>query len=196
MSIKNRILLQRGGRNQFDITDDDITELNKEFERRQALSPAEREAEDTKRKQRIATEKKEAAKIRKKKKEEENIKKANEEARAKEFFARMGVPDWTPIDPHFSMSHSEYLETSLWRKIRRRILKRDLNICRICSAKASIVHHHSYDYEVICGTNEDELVSLCKRCHKRIEFDDEGRHRTVEEKRIVFEKMMGEQGTD
>ena len=110
-------------------------------------------------------------------------------ARLNEFFNSLGFPNWKPIDPHFSMSHFEYLESPLWRKIRRRVIKRDGGVCALCPAKATEVHHHSYEYEVIIGQNDRDLIALCSACHKSVEFTPEGTHRTVEEKWQYFSNL-------
>jgi hypothetical protein len=77
--------------------------------------------------------------------------------------------------------YQRYRETPLWRKIRRRVLKRDERVCRCCRGEATQVHHRSYAPEVMRGENDDELVSLCEGCHNHIEFDDFGKERTDQE---------------
>ena len=66
----------------------------------------------------------------------------------------------------------DYLGSNFWKRIRRRIFKRDGKICRCCRKEASEVHHHDYDIETIMGRNDDKLVSLCTRCHGYIEYDN------------------------
>ena len=75
----------------------------------------------------------------------------------------------------------EYLKSYLWKKIRRRILKRDSNKCRFCGGEATLVHHMSYEHEVLEGKADHMLVSLCPGCHKYLHFDDDGSMRTNED---------------
>lgn len=63
-----------------------------------------------------------------------------------------------------------YLESALWKTIRQRVLDRDGNTCKRCGKGAQVVHHKSYDREVLDGFRDEALVSLCKRCHEEIEF--------------------------
>lgn len=60
-----------------------------------------------------------------------------------------------------------YISSDDWRYKRKRILQRDGNICQAClAAKASEVHHHTYDnlYEEFMF----ELVAVCRPCHERL----------------------------
>jgi hypothetical protein len=64
--------------------------------------------------------------------------------------------------------HSHYLKSKLWRRIKRRILKRDNHICFRCKGEAKEVHHKSYLPSVLRGERDDQLVSLCRGCHEYI----------------------------
>jgi len=64
-------------------------------------------------------------------------------------------------------SYAEYLESSTWRAIRARALKRDKNKCRACGEKAEHVHHIRYPKNL--GDEKMEwLYSLCVPCHNAI----------------------------
>lgn len=84
-----------------------------------------------------------------------------------------------------SLRHQEdyrdYLKTPLWRKIRRRVLKRDERVCKCCAGNATQVHHRSYAPEVMRGENDDELACVCEGCHNYIEFDELGNPRDPHE---------------
>jgi len=80
-----------------------------------------------------------------------------------------------------AVPYDEYRRTTLWRKIRRRVLTRDDNQCRRCGGKATLVHHRSYADEVMLGNDDDKLASLCEGCHNIIHFEDSGVVRTAEE---------------
>ena len=93
------------------------------------------------------------------------------------------------VDP-LSLDHNDYLKTKLWRKtIRPRVLLRDKYLCRRCSGKADIVHHISYDDDVLLGNNDDGLVSLCDGCHTVVHFASSGKGRTQTDQLAVLTDM-------
>ncbi len=62
----------------------------------------------------------------------------------------------------------EFLQSSEWKIIRDRILAMDNYVCRVCSGVANNVHHRSNEnYQ---KPKDDNLVSLCRRCHEAIHF--------------------------
>jgi hypothetical protein len=190
------------GRNQYDITDEDLKGLREYFERRTSLTSEERAVENAraeeakareraelKERRRRAREEKARAEAAKQTLQKERIEKANEAFRA----AGLEELSTEPIDPHFEMAHSEYseyLQTPLWRKIRRRVLKRDGGLCQICNAPADEVHHRSYEYDVIVGKNDEGCISLCAKCHKCVEFTPEGEHRSDEQKEAFLVPLL------
>lgn len=70
-------------------------------------------------------------------------------------------------------SYSDYLASPLWYGIRLRVLKRDENKCFGCGRRASQVHHRSYTKANLGGHTLEKMVSICRACHERIEFDGE-----------------------
>ena len=69
--------------------------------------------------------------------------------------------------------YSTYLESGLWKSIRRRQLKRHPK-CVLCDFPANQVHHKTYSLEVILGevpACNSALVSICRICHVGIEYD-------------------------
>jgi hypothetical protein len=77
-----------------------------------------------------------------------------------------------------SRQYPEYLRSMLWKKIRKRILKRDGNVCRRCGGRATEVHHRSYSEAVLAGNDDEQLVSICKGCHNFITLEDLGARRS------------------
>ncbi|MFA5381876.1 MAG: hypothetical protein WC356_01835 [Candidatus Micrarchaeia archaeon] len=74
-------------------------------------------------------------------------------------------------------TYQEYLCSDLWRKIRRKVLGREKNICQICHKNiATQIHHHNYKYETLRGDKRKlrHLVAICGDCHKKAEFSDCG----------------------
>ncbi len=88
------------------------------------------------------------------------------------------------IDDISNLDYQKYLNTALWKKIKKWIFERDENTCAICLHKklehqgSMDVHHRSYVSEVLDGRNEDLLVTLCRRCHRMIEFYSNNEKRT------------------
>jgi len=72
------------------------------------------------------------------------------------------------------LDYADYLQSPFWFVTRNTVLYRDGYKCRVCAAKATTVHHISYDADVLYGKNLEPLVSVCDRCHEAIEFDEDG----------------------
>jgi hypothetical protein len=97
------------------------------------------------------------------------------------ILARLGYGDY-----------ESYLAGPLWQKIRRRVLKHDGSICARCGDRATQVHHLAYTEAVLKGEDDSQLVSVCKPCHEKVEFDDDRRGRRPEhDKRRVLEDREG-----
>lgn len=67
--------------------------------------------------------------------------------------------------------YQEYLISDLWRTIKIRQFKR-YPYCRLCNSKANQVHHKKYDFTTLSGHSIRSLVSLCKKCHEFIEYEN------------------------
>ena len=93
----------------------------------------------------------------------------------------VAVIDFGENSPVFKDYNSEYLPTKLWKSIKRRVLKRDGKICWLCTGSASVVHHRSYEAEVLEGNADYLLISLCTGCHNQVHFDDFGHKRSPAE---------------
>lgn len=68
-------------------------------------------------------------------------------------------------------TYSSYLSSHIWKFIRDRQLERFPN-CRICKQRASQVHHLDYRLETLVGKGTIGVVSVCRDCHIKIEFED------------------------
>lgn len=66
--------------------------------------------------------------------------------------------------------YGDYLNSNLWKIIRRRVLERDKHKCRGCGADAWMVHHRDYEKDTLLGKRIDSLSAICGPCHKAIEF--------------------------
>jgi len=92
------------------------------------------------------------------------------------------------VDP-LSLEYEDYKKTKLWKQIKSRVLIRDDHLCRRCGAKADLVHHLSYDVEVMLGQLDSKLVSLCSGCHEIVHFSSTGMRRTSEEQLDALSDM-------
>jgi hypothetical protein len=74
------------------------------------------------------------------------------------------------------LSNPEYRGKALWERIREWIKARDLYSCRTCGTKRNDsecpldVHHRNYDEDTLEGRNPDELITLCRKCHDKVEY--------------------------
>lgn len=76
---------------------------------------------------------------------------------------------------------SEYLKSTRWTEIKRRVLERDGKKCFSCGGQGTLVHHRSYEPEVLEGYADHLLATVCSGCHELIHFSDEGTRRSAEE---------------
>ncbi len=88
------------------------------------------------------------------------------------------------------LSYRAYLQSSLWAKIRARVMGRDGWRCTICqSTNHVVVHHRSYDMPVMQGRDDSKLVTVCGECHESITFAPDGTKRSMD-KQITAELAM------
>lgn len=85
-------------------------------------------------------------------------------------------------------TYRDYLQSELWRSIRRRVLGRDACHCGVCMRQGFYVHHLRYDIETLTGESLDKMVTICKRCHEQIEFDSQGQKNTLGEANTALDK--------
>jgi len=90
---------------------------------------------------------------------------------------------WKPLESEYrgEWYTGVYLRSKQWKKIKKRVTKRDGKLCRRCGGHATEVHHRSYADEVMKGNDDDELASICEGCHTFIHYDDVGTKRSIEE---------------
>jgi 5-methylcytosine-specific restriction endonuclease McrA len=102
------------------------------------------------------------------------------EQEQEKIWAKYRDPNYKPVDEDYwwrelgFSSYEDYCQSPLWKKVRRRILLRDMATCRRCKGKATVVHHRRYTKETLEGTDDQWLCSLCEGCHKFIEKDEQG----------------------
>ena len=194
------------GRNQFDMSDDDLAGMREQsraaHEARLAVTPEQQQAERDAFLEQARAAGVAEAKARKKAAKEAAA--ALEEDRRKfevyaedimRRMAEMGLafirPAWR--HPLFTLSqdnYEAYLATPQWKSIRRRVVKRDGGLCRLCGSRAQCVHHISYEQNVMIGQKDSDLISLCRACHKGLEYDGK-RHRDEAEKLALLTAKLG-----
>ena len=86
-------------------------------------------------------------------------------------------------------SYSQYLNGPLWRRIRKRVVRRDRGRCVLCTGTGWQAHHLSYSQTVLLGRRMDQLQLLCKRCHNAVE-GSRGEKRSPSEARREFFRRL------
>ncbi len=78
----------------------------------------------------------------------------------------------------FQENYLTYMESDEWKAKRMLVLKRDGNLCQECKvAKAEDVHHITYDN--FKNEKLEDLVSVCRDCHKEIHIAQRKRFTTT-----------------
>lgn len=106
--------------------------------------------------------------------------------------AREGLPDIT------ALPYEQYLNTALWTRIKAWVCQRDEYRCRLCSREYSPrsldeldVHHRTYDRATLEGLEDTQLISLCRHCHRRVEYCSGGSRRwDLAEKEAELVRLM------
>jgi endogenous inhibitor of DNA gyrase (YacG/DUF329 family) len=57
----------------------------------------------------------------------------------------------------------------LWKKIKFQIKQRDNNKCRHCGCNENLQIHHIVPYKCTQDNDEDNLITLCSKCHGKCE---------------------------
>jgi hypothetical protein len=102
-----------------------------------------------------------------------------------------------PMQPNITIiwaapeDYKRYRRRKLWLTIRERIWERDGHRCVRCSGKATIVHHRTYDPEVMAGRADEGLVSLCDGCHTVVHYNEVGEWRSWEEAEKILATFDG-----
>jgi hypothetical protein len=89
--------------------------------------------------------------------------------------------------------YESYLHSLLWRKIRKRVLKRDKHKCRCCGELAGEAHHRSYRREALNGSDISPIIAICRKCHDEIELEDGKKNSFEEAERKLKCKLEGRQ---
>jgi len=70
-----------------------------------------------------------------------------------------------------TITYHEFLKSSEWFTLRENVKARDCNQCRVCNKKTElVVHHKTYERWRLCLS--EDLMTVCKKCHEKIHFDE------------------------
>ncbi len=86
-------------------------------------------------------------------------------------------------------SYAEYLNSDLWRSIRRRAFASKGTDCFLCKGKASEIHHTMYHRQVLEGKTLFPLIPLCRKCHVEVEFNEDGAKLRLRDAFTKFNKI-------
>lgn len=67
----------------------------------------------------------------------------------------------------YKQNYKQYLETEHWKSIRESKLKETGYKCQLCSKTDAELHVHHNTYERIGDEDMNDLIVLCKDCHKK-----------------------------
>lgn len=85
------------------------------------------------------------------------------------------------------LSYKEYLNSSLWKSIRNKILP---SKCILCPKRANQIHHYDYTYENLTGESLKHLYPVCGNCHKKIEFTIKGEWLSFKRSQSKFKRLL------
>lgn len=91
------------------------------------------------------------------------------------------------------IDYRAYLKSDLWKSIREKV-RSVKPACEICGHPTTCVHHLSYSLRILRGDLLNQLVALCNDCHKRCEFDDNGRKRSFHRTNRMTKKLLKRSG--
>ena len=69
-------------------------------------------------------------------------------------------------------SYAEYLASPEWQKLRKAVLLRDGFKCQKCGSAKNVVVHHIHYPEVLGTESQDDLITLCDKCHEEVHDKD------------------------
>lgn len=85
-------------------------------------------------------------------------------------YEREALWDWISENNYYTSDYAkyrEYLNSDIWKLKRKGVLIRDENLCQECKIKpAEEVHHKTY--ENLYNEPLEDLIAVCKDCHKEI----------------------------
>lgn len=87
-------------------------------------------------------------------------------------------------------TYQDYLADPMWGAIKRRCLQLADGKCKICGKAAQTAHHIGYGKDTLLGLNQNALVAVCGRCHRKIEFDKDMNKRTLQQSQHALQTIL------
>lgn len=81
--------------------------------------------------------------------------------------------------PYKEWIRDYYFKSSLWRKIKKNVLKRDNKVCRLCGEKGTYLYHMSYSDRVLRGFYNKKIITVCKECSLELHTKPNGERRSL-----------------
>lgn len=78
-------------------------------------------------------------------------------------------PNWKGGSSKIEFEKAFELSLSQWDKLSFKIRKRDNHICQYCGKLDSYVVHHIIPRRIKIDNHPDNLITLCKNCHPKVE---------------------------
>lgn len=104
-------------------------------------------------------------------------KKAKERKLERKTINKNYIKNGIPVNKRNYIPYGKFLKTSYWLKVRKIILQRDNHKCVKCGGVFSLqVHHLNYDHHLNEMEHLDDLVTLCKKCHKKEHKGEKNKH--------------------
>lgn len=88
-------------------------------------------------------------------------------------------------------SYKEYLNSPLWREIRKRVYLIKGDKCFLCEGQATELHHNRYHQNDLSGKKIRNINPVCLTCHLDLEFKN-GKKTELERAKRVFRKRRNQ----
>lgn len=69
-------------------------------------------------------------------------------------------------------NYSEYLQSELWKSIRKNVYAQKGSSCYLCGDPATALHHNRYHRNDLVGVRTKYIKPICSKCHHEIEFSN------------------------
>ena len=93
-----------------------------------------------------------------------------EQSKKPEGYAEANRPGWHAL-VYGGESYKDDFDWTEWRKIKRRIIRRDGNKCKRCGTNKYLTAHHVKPRSDGGETIDRNLITLCYKCHDIVEIE-------------------------
>ena len=85
------------------------------------------------------------------------------------------------------MNYQKYLQSDRWEYVRRCALNRSKYDCKKCGHRDALDVHH-LSYERLGNERDEDLIVLCRRCHKDLHYF--GQHKMELQEPVTEEEYV------